>query len=87
VRMLAESGEACWRSIRSRDVVALGRSLTGCLEAWKRLLPRTVPEEIGKKLEEYARFPGGIFSGSGGGYLIVASDEEVPGGFRIRIRT
>ncbi len=86
VRMLAESAERCWSGIRDRNVVQLGRSLSLNLEAWKSLLPRAVPEEQEKKLQAYARYPGAIFSGSGGGYIILVSEEEVSGGLRVRIR-
>ncbi len=86
VQMLAESAECCWSGIRDRNVSQLGRSLSMNLEAWKRLLPRAVPEEQEKKLRAYARYPGAIFSGSGGGYIILASGEDVPGGMRVRIR-
>jgi cytidyltransferase-like protein len=87
VRMLAESAESCWTSIRGRNVAGLGKSLTKNLEAWKMLLPRAVPEEQEQKLKAFVRYPGAVFSGSGGGYLIVASEEDIPGALRIRIRT
>jgi cytidyltransferase-like protein len=86
VQMLVESAESCWSSIRERNVVRLGRSLTMNLEAWKRILPRAVPEEQEKKLQAYVRYPGAIFSGSGGGYIILASEEEVPDAVKIKIR-
>jgi cytidyltransferase-like protein len=86
VQMLAESAECCWSGIRERNVVRLGRSLTMNLEAWKRILPCAVPEEQEKKLKAYVRYPGAIFSGSGGGYIILASEEEVPDAVRIKIR-
>lgn len=86
VRMLAESAECCWSAIRERNVSRLGRSLTMNLEAWKRLLPRAVPKEQEEKLRAYARYPGAIFSGSGGGYIILVSEEDVPDGLAVRIR-
>ena len=30
---------------------------------------------------------GAMYSGCGGGYLIVVSDREVPGGFKVKVRT
>ena len=32
------------------------------------------------------RYAGAMYSGCGGGYLYVVSDEPVPGGFRIKVR-
>jgi cytidyltransferase-like protein len=86
VKKLAESGELCWQSIRNKDVMNLGRSLTMSLEAWKQLLPMTVLDESLVELKKYASHPGAIFSGSGGGYIVVASEESIPGSMRIQIR-
>jgi hypothetical protein len=34
-----------------------------------------------------SRYAGAMYSGCGGGYLIVASAEAVPGSMRVKIRT
>ncbi len=86
VKKLAESGELCWQSIRNKDVMGLGRSLTLSLEAWKHLLPMTVLDESLEQLERYASYPGAIFSGSGGGYIVVASEDSIPEALQIRIK-
>ena len=86
VRKLGESGELCWESIQHKDVYGLGRALTGSLDAWKHLLPRTVLDETLVELKKYASHPGAIFSGSGGGYLVVVSKEEIPNAIHIQIR-
>jgi hypothetical protein len=31
-------------------------------------------------------FPGAMFSGCGGGYLLVASERPVPGAFKVNVR-
>ena len=33
------------------------------------------------------RYPGAMYSGCGGGYLLVASAEPVPGAFQVKVRT
>jgi len=39
-------------------------------------------------LKAYQRcYAGAMYSGCGGGYLIVASNDPVPGAFRVNIRT
>jgi len=86
VKILAESGEVCWQSIQNKDVVGLGRSLTLSLKAWKHLLPMTVLEESLDALKRYTSYPGAIFSGSGGGYIILASKEPIPEAIKIKIR-
>jgi hypothetical protein len=32
-------------------------------------------------------YPGAMYSGCGGGYLIVASDKPVPGAFQVKVKT
>jgi hypothetical protein len=60
---------------------------------WEKLLPCVVRHPLIKLdlkglLQAYQReFAGAMFSGCGGGYLIVASNEEVPGSLRFTIRT
>jgi hypothetical protein len=34
-----------------------------------------------------SRYRGAMYSGCGGGYLIVVSERDVPGAFRVKIRT
>jgi hypothetical protein len=34
-----------------------------------------------------SRYPGAMYSGCGGGYLFVVSEEPVPGGFQVQVKT
>jgi len=88
VRELGEAGDACWESILRKDVNSLGKSLTNTLLSWKKILPLTVPDRVMKELETkyFVEYPGAITSGSGGGYIIVASDKEVEGAIKISVR-
>lgn len=88
VRELADAGESCWQGIINKDVEKLGKGLSGTYLAWKKILPLTVPDDILKEMEKnyFPKYPGAITSGSGGGYVIVASEKPVPGGMKIRIR-
>ena len=60
-----------------------------CMECWEAILPNTVRHEIVKVdlagiLQHYqSKYPGAMYSGCGGGYLYVASERPVPGGFRV----
>jgi cytidyltransferase-like protein len=87
VQELGEAGDLCWKSILLKDVAGFGRSLTGTLEAWKKLLPHTVLPETLEDLKRVASYPGAVFSGSGGGYLVVASDQPVQNALKVRVRT
>jgi hypothetical protein len=56
--------------------------------AWRKMLPHTVPDWVLHEMEAryFPFYPGAITSGSGGGYVMVASDREVPGAVRIKVR-
>ncbi len=87
IRDLSESAEQCWEGIRKMDVNELGKGMTGTYLAWKKILPLTVPGDILKIMEEkyFRDFPGAITSGSGGGYIIVASEKAVPDSIKIKL--
>ncbi|MBK7981862.1 MAG: adenylyltransferase/cytidyltransferase family protein [Ignavibacteriae bacterium] len=88
VKSLGEAGEKCWNSILKKDVIGLGESMTKTLLAWKKMLPYTVSDQIFKELKtEYiTKYSGAITSGSGGGYVVVASDKPVPNSIKIKVR-
>ena len=89
---LGESGKACYDSILATDIEGLGESLNECMRCWEAILPYTlrhptVMANLVELLRWYqSRYVGAMYSGCGGGYLIVVSDEPVPGAFRINVR-
>jgi len=85
IRRLGEAGDLCWRSVLSRDIVGLGKAMTQTFEMWQLILPHTVPEWVKVAAKQYAGYPGMVTSGSGGGYLVVASEKEIPGAIKIRV--
>jgi len=93
VAKLSRSGRDCYAAIVSKDVRKLGASLNLNMECWEKMLPQTVSHPTIKMdlvalLHYYqSKYPGVMFSGCGGGYLLVASDEPVPGSFRVNVRT
>jgi hypothetical protein len=92
VARLGQSGKDCFEAIRNRDVEALGASLNLNMKCWEKLLPQTVRHPLLKidlmsLLKAYQwRYPGAMYSGCGGGYLIVASRDHVPGAFQVQVR-
>lgn len=92
VRRLGQSGIDCYDAILAKDLRGLGQSFNECMACWEEMLPQTVEHEVltvdlKEILTHYqASYPGAMYSGCGGGYLYVVSDEPVPGGFRVRIR-
>jgi hypothetical protein len=93
IRRLGQSGQDCYEAIVARDLAALGESMNECMRCWEAILPgtvrhRTIRIDLPGLLRYYqSRYPGAMYSGCGGGYLYVVSDEPVPGAFRIKVRT
>ena len=92
VARLAQSGRDCFDAIRKMDMAALGASLNLTMTCWEHLLPQTVRHplitvDLMKLLNAYQRsYPGAMYSGCGGGYLIVVSKDPVPGAFKVKVR-
>ena len=92
IARLGRSGQDCFDAIRQRDVTALGDSMNECMKCWETLLPhvvrhRTITTDLLGLLRAYqAQYPGAMYSGCGGGYLFVASEEPVPGAINITVR-
>lgn len=92
IARLGQSGKDCFEAIRRRDVRALGASFNDCMLAWEKILPHTVSHptiklDLKAILRAYQNaYPGAMYSGCGGGYLFVASNEPVPGAFKVNVR-
>jgi len=92
VRRLGQTGRDCYDAIVARDAKALGASMNDCMVCWETLLPHvvrhpTIKVDLMALLGHYqARYAGAMYSGCGGGYLYVVSEEPVPGGFQVRVR-
>jgi hypothetical protein len=92
VGRLGRSGRDCFDALVTRDIARLGRSMNECMECWEALLPHVVAHptlqvDLKAVLAWYqSRYPGAMYSGCGGGYLLVASDQPVPGSFQIQVR-
>ena len=92
VAMLGQSGKDCYHAIVKMDAKALGASLNLNMKCWETLLPQVVRHpllrvELMPILKAYQRqYPGAMYSGCGGGYLIVVSEKPVPGAFKVNVR-
>jgi hypothetical protein len=93
VARLGQSGRECFDAIVRRDAQALGASLNLTMKCWETLLPHVVRHprlrvDLMPILRAYQRqYPGAMYSGCGGGYLVVVSEKPVPGAFRVNVRT
>jgi hypothetical protein len=92
VQRLGQTGKDCYDAIISRDLRGLGASMNECMLCWETLLPNiiyhpTIKVDLKRILSYYqSRYPGAMYSGSGGGYLYVVSEEPVPGSLSVKIR-
>jgi hypothetical protein len=92
IARLGESGQQCFDAIVRRDIAALGAALNLCMECWAELLPATVEHptiaiDLKAILAHFQlRYPGAMYSGCGGGYMIVASEEPVRGALQVKVR-
>ena len=85
VGRLGAAGDLCWEAILQKDIKKLGKALTDTHNAWAEILPLTTNDEINAELDSYSCH-GRITSGCGGGYIVLATEEDIPGGFRIKVR-
>lgn len=92
VQRLGQTGKDCFAAILARDLDGLGASMNACMACWEVLLPHvvrhpTIKTDLMTILGFYqARYAGAMYSGCGGGYLYVVSEEPVPGGIRVKVR-
>jgi len=93
VARLGQSGQDCYDAIVRMDANALGASLNLTMKCWETLLPHVVRHpllrlDLMPLLRAYqSQYPGAMYSGCGGGYLLVVSHEPVPGAFKVTVRT
>jgi hypothetical protein len=93
VARLGQSGRDCYHAIVNMDAKALGASFNANMKCWETLLPHVVRHplirlDLMPLLKAYQKeYAGAMYSGCGGGYLLVISeDKPVPGGFKVRVR-
>ena len=93
IQRLGDTGSTCYDAILDKDINLLGAALNECMRCWEVILPQTVRHpaisaDLPGLLQAYqARYPGAMYSGCGGGYLVVVSDKPVPGALKVRLRT
>ncbi len=92
VQQLGQTGRRCFESIVGRDLRELGRSMNDCMRIWAEMMPTivhhpTITTDLLGLLSAYQRrYAGAMYSGCGGGYLYVVSEEPVPGAFKVKVR-
>jgi hypothetical protein len=89
---LGQAGADCFDAIIAKDPQALGNSMGESMHCSEAILPNTVRHstitiDLIAILTYYQnRYYGAMYSGCGGGYIYVVSDEPVPGGFQVQVK-
>ena len=92
VAKLGKSGRDCYEAIVKMNASALGASVNLNMKCWETLLPNVVRHpalrvDLMPILKAYQQqYDGAMYSGCGGGYLIVVSEKPVPGSFKVNVR-
>jgi hypothetical protein len=92
VRRLGQTGKECYSAILAKDIGRLAASMNDCMACWETILPHTIQHPTikvdlkGILRYHQSRYAGAMYSGCGGGYLIVASEERVPGSLHVKVR-
>lgn len=92
IRRLGQSGKDCFDAIVRKDTESLGASMNACMVCWETILPHTVRHptitiDLLAILGHYqSRYAGAMYSGCGGGYIYVVSEEPVPGSISVSVR-
>jgi len=92
VAKLGQSGRDCYDAILKKDAKKLGASLNLNMRCWETLMPHIVQHpalrlDLMPILKAYQQqYLGAMYSGCGGGYLIVVSEKPVPGAFHANVR-
>jgi hypothetical protein len=92
VQRLGQTGKDCFDAIIRMDASGLGASFNECMLCWESLLPLTVRHpaltvDLVALMHYYQSiYAGAMYSGCGGGYLYVISNEPVPGAFKVHVR-
>ena len=92
VAKLGQSGKDCFEAIVKMDAKKLGASFNLNMKCWETLLPQVVRHpslrlDLMPLLKAYQQqYLGAMYSGCGGGYLIIVSEKPVPGAFTVNVR-
>ena len=86
ISQLGVIGKNCYEAILDKDIKSLGLSLTATHNLWRDILPNTTSSEIDNELIKYDnKGYGRTTSGCGGGYIFVATQENLVNSFRVKI--
>jgi len=87
-KALAYATDSVWEAIMKKDILAFGKQFRKSFEAQVAMFPNMLNDEVIKTINKYQHFALGwkLSGAGGGGYLVLVSDQKIPGTIKIRIR-
>lgn len=87
-RALAKAADLAWAAVSARDTEALGAAVQQGFVAQLEMFPRMVNSEIQDRIDTCKEGALGLklAGAGGGGYLVLISENDVPGCLRVSIR-
>ena len=87
-KSLADAAESTWNSALRKDMPAFGQSFRASYEAQVAMFPNMVNDEVIQTIEKHRDSAAGwkLSGAGGGGYLVLVSEKEIEGTFKIKIR-
>src|ERR1039457_7099997 len=88
VRALAVAADGCWHAIQEMNLPEFGRQMRASFEAQVSLFPQMTNVAVKKMILHHAKKSLGwkLSGAGGGGYLVLVSEQPVPGAIRLAIR-
>lgn len=87
-KALAMAADHCWQALLEQNAVAFGEQLTASFNAQVRMFPNMKTEAVQEMIDQYKNIALGwkLSGAGGGGYLVLFSEQEIPGTIKIKIR-
>lgn len=87
-KALAMAADHCWQALLEQNAVAFGEQLTASFNAQVSMFPNMKTEAVQEMIGRYKETALGwkLSGAGGGGYLVLFSEQEIPGTIKIKIR-
>lgn len=87
-KALADATYALWEAIMKKDVEDFGNQFRKSFEGQVAMFPNMKNEEVTRTIEKHKKHALGwkLSGAGGGGYLVLISEQDIPGTIKIKIR-
>jgi len=87
-KVLSDAAVSAWDAILRKDILAFGKHFRESFEAQATMFPNMINNEVLETVERNRNSAMGwkLSGAGGGGYLVLVSEKEIAGTFRIKIR-